>query len=414
MDDNERQSFASRVLCWAAAVYLLFLALPGALVFVPLLGRLVDFYDAGRRWLVVRFAENVLGTKIVAFPAGSGDTTYNYVETLLHLLAAMAIGALLAWRVRSVSRVRKYAFEAVLRFFLAANMLSYGIAKVLPMQFGEPTLDRLVQPFGEASPMGVLWTFMGASQPYQVFGGLAEVLGGLLLFSRRTTLLGALVSAGVMVNVVMMNLCYDVPVKLFSSHLLLVALVLAAPDAKRLFRFLVLRRDIDGGAPSSPFSTVRGRRGALGLEVAMMAFLLWGVAQEVLAFGAEDDAYRTPPHLVGDYRVVEFHGEPSMPQWTRLTFGERFGVYVVDNAERGERAWITLNEEGTTFSMRSRAIGAKPFQFALAQSEEGTTITLTGTAPGSPERVVAVKRPAREWLLTSRGFHFVNEYSFNR
>ena|GEM_PF-5392919 len=32
-----------------------------------------------------------------------------------------------------------------------------------------PTLDRLVQPFGDASPMGLVWTFMGASTAYPIF-----------------------------------------------------------------------------------------------------------------------------------------------------------------------------------------------------------------------------------------------------
>src|SRR5437899_11151387 len=103
------------------------------------------------------------------------------------------------------------------------------------MQFPPPALDRLVQPFGDASPMGLAWTFVGASPAYEIFTGTGELLGGLLLTMQRTTLLGALVAAGVMAHVVALNFCYDVPVKLFSSHLLALALWLMIPDARRLF-----------------------------------------------------------------------------------------------------------------------------------------------------------------------------------
>ncbi len=69
-------------------------------------------------------------------------------------------------------------------------MINYGAVKVIKAQFPNPTLDRLLQPFGDASPMGLLWTFMGASESYNIFTGAGELIGGLLLTTRRTTLLG--------------------------------------------------------------------------------------------------------------------------------------------------------------------------------------------------------------------------------
>ena len=49
----------------------------------------------------------------------------------------------------------------------------------------------------------------------------------------------------------LLNMCYDVPVKLMSGHLLLMALLLIAPDSERLFRFFVLGRPITP-APEAP------------------------------------------------------------------------------------------------------------------------------------------------------------------
>ena len=99
-------------------------------------------------------------------------------------------------------------------------LLSYGFAKVYKTQFPEPSLIRLLQPLGSFSPMGLAWTYMGFSEAYNMYTGMLEVLGGLLLIWRRTTTLGALLVAGVMSHVVVMNFTYDIPVKLLSMHLL--------------------------------------------------------------------------------------------------------------------------------------------------------------------------------------------------
>ena len=63
---------------------------------------------------------------------------------------------------------------------------------------------------------------------------LTLVVAVLISFAPRLAAegkLGALIAAVVMSQIVMLNFSYDVPVKLFSMHLLLQALVLAAPDA---------------------------------------------------------------------------------------------------------------------------------------------------------------------------------------
>ena len=83
---------------------------------------------------------------------------------------------------------------------------------------------------------------MGYSPAYNVFAGGAEALGGLLLLFRRTTTLGAVVAIGVLTNIVMLNFCYDVPVKLFSIHLTLMATALAGLDGRRLLNAFVFNR----------------------------------------------------------------------------------------------------------------------------------------------------------------------------
>src|SRR4051794_23936594 len=194
----------------------------------------------------VHLAARMLHVSVDIRPNGSGDTTWNWVNLLCVLVIAIIIT--IVWSILDRRRLQYgrgwIFFRAYLRFVLAIAMISYGMAKVFPSQFPAPTLDRLMQRFGDASPMGLLWTFMGASVAYNIFSGSAEMLGGLLLTMRRTALLGALISAGALINIVMLNFAYDVPVKIYSSLLLIEAIVIALPDVPRLVDFFIRHRAV--------------------------------------------------------------------------------------------------------------------------------------------------------------------------
>jgi hypothetical protein len=123
-------------------------------------------------------------------------------------------------------------------------MVGYGLAKVA-IDYNQFPINgpmQLEKTWGSSSPMNVLWAFMGASRPYTVFAGLGEVLAAVLLIWRRTGSLGGLVTIGVMTNVAMLNFCYDVPVKLYSSHLLVMAFLIVLPDTGRLANVLIWNR----------------------------------------------------------------------------------------------------------------------------------------------------------------------------
>jgi len=136
----------------------------------------------------------------------------------------MEYRVLLEWLQRTVS------------LLLAYVLFSYGTDKVFPLQFGRLSQVRSER-VGDLDRFNMLWTFMAASTPYTVFSGAMEILAGLLLLVRRSETAGALLSIGVLTNVLVLNLAYDVPVKLLSSHLRVFALFLPGllPDSRSLF-----------------------------------------------------------------------------------------------------------------------------------------------------------------------------------
>src|SRR5205085_8277300 len=111
-----------------------------------------------------------------------------------------------------------------------------------PIQFTYPNLSALLRPIGMRSPAGLFWTFMGASPAYVIFSGVAELIAAMLLIFKRTKVLGTAVAVGVLSNVVALNYSYDLGVKLFSSHLLLMAVFLLAPHLRTLADVFVFHK----------------------------------------------------------------------------------------------------------------------------------------------------------------------------
>jgi hypothetical protein len=213
------------------------------------------------------------------FGTGSGDTLLDYIRVLNDL--AIASVATLVWSLAVGRRRDAPALHQWLRVYvrypLGIIMLGYGMAKVFPGQFGTGILplDRLLEPYGHSSPMGILWTFMGTRARTPIFCGLAEVGGRPAALLAATTTLGALIVAASMANVVTLNFSYDVPVKLFSTHLFLLAVFLLLPDLGRLARVFVLNRPTAAAPERPPFTRVWPRRAAVAVKTLLIGFVLY-------------------------------------------------------------------------------------------------------------------------------------------
>ena len=309
-----------------------------------------------------------------------------------------------------------------LRYSLAFAMLGYGFHKLFPLQFPEPGTWRLLERYGDSSPMGLLWTFMGQSPAYVSFTGLAEVTGGLLLLSRRTTTLGALVVVGVMSNVVMLNFCYDVPVKIFSTHLLLAAVLLLLRDARRLVDVLVLGRGTHAVTLRPPFATPRRRRLWLVAKSLVVVALVGSTfAQGLLGWLADEDpAQQEPPtYAVERFTQAGVEHPPLVTdaaRWQRVMMTQhgRFLVTRMDGTM--DRHRYARDDDGVTLTIT-------PFEGEGEGEGEGTLVEtivdderriLAGTFDGRALEVELRRIEPGDFPLRERGFHWVSEAPFNR
>jgi hypothetical protein len=243
---------------------------------------------------------------------------------------------------------------------------------------------------------------------------------------RRTTTLGALVVAAIMANVVMLNLSYDVPVKLGSLHILLLSLMLLAPDAGRLLDFFVRNRPTLAGDLRPPLARRGWARVALGAKIVFIAALVgtlsWDTARQYRQHLAQREKDRMPPE--GRYRVESFWrdgaepGEPALDsgamRWTTVSL--RQGVIGLREEERLVRRF---KAEGDPFrgpislypvDDKMQRVEGAPSVGSLHWSFMGAgRARVTGTVDGHAIEADLRRENASDLPLMSRGFHWISE-----
>lgn len=210
---------------------------------IPGFNYVLEYYYVASDWMVHGFNTYFFHLRdTLVSPNGSGDTSYSWVQLVMNL--SLAVLGTIIWTLidfkKSNYEKTYYYLRTVLRYFVAMIAFIYGIIKLFALQMTFPGLYDLATPLGDFLPMRLSWMFIGYSEPYQIFSGIMEILVGLLLLNRKTVRLGALLGLGVFTNVMMLNLCYDIPVKLFSIHIVFYCCILLIPDYRSLLNFFIL------------------------------------------------------------------------------------------------------------------------------------------------------------------------------
>ncbi len=370
-------------------------------------------------------AESVLHLPgpITVKPNGSGDTTYNYVQVLGIFLVAI-LGTVL-WSILDRKRHNYdkllYWSMVLVRYSLAMAMVSYGFSKIIKTQFPFPVPYSLFQPLGWSSPMGLVWKFMGFSTGYNYFTGLAEALGGVLLFFRRTATFGALLSAAVLANIVALNFFFDVPVKLYSSHLLAMALFVAAPDLKRLVSFFFLNKSVPATTLPAAFKKPWMQKTRLILKVSLLVFFFYKSVVDRLftqkTYG--DAAPKIALHGAYTVETFTFNGDTLPPlttdsvRWKNLFVNHHqfLSTQAMNDSVRHLRVQLDSTQKIISWTSASDSTKKSRLRYQLVHKNQ---LKLTGHV-GKDSVTMQLRRIDLQKLpLVSRDFHWVNEYPYNR
>ena len=309
-------------------------------------------------------------------------------------------------------------FRLFLRFALASEMLLYGTIKVLPIQIHFPFLTRWVEPFGNFTGMGVLWNSVGASPVYESLTGFVETLGGVLLFTPQTALLGALLCLADLTEVFILNIAYDVPVKLFSFHLLLLALFILAPELPRLVAFLS-NQAIGPSTQGQLFGTKR-KNAALTVQIVLGIYLLgtYSYLADTAWHNGRDRRARAEFYGIWNVDQLSIDGQERPPlltdnaRWRRLIFEDSTTVNFQDMDESFVGYNAAVNLSANTIALTKPGDNNWKAQFTYQRTTHNEMI-LDGDMNSHRIHMQLQLLDQSVFPLANQKFHWIAEYPFD-
>jgi hypothetical protein len=142
-------------------------------------------------------------------------------------------------------------------------------------------------------------------------------------------------------NVMAINYCFDVPVKLLSTMLVLMCIFLMFRDYHRLFSFFIKNREAAASNLSPHRFKSKGKNIALlFLKYLLIGYVLYANIFMVFYSGSPDDAKKPP--FYGVYKVLFFiNGKDTLPPL--ITDTTRWNILAIDNS-----ANVKLCNDSTT------------------------------------------------------------------
>jgi hypothetical protein len=337
----------------------------------------------------------------------SADTPFHWVQLawIAVLAAIIAIASTAVTNPYVVSTFRRTDpwLRLFLRFALAAQMFYFGMAKVIPTQFPPPSLVTLLKPVGNLSPDDMLWTFMGASVSYQMFTGWAEVAAGVLLVIPRTATIGTLIALADMLQVFVLNMSYDVGLKQISFHLMAIAVLLLAPEARRLAGALVADRP-------------RTSRRALAIQIVFGVYLLAMFTRLAMLSWQNPGGPGAPKSAlygIWDVEKMSVDGEFRPPMFNDYDRRWRRVIFDTPDLIIFQRLDDSFAHYGASIDADHHAIALRKIQSRLWRSTfsftrpDGDNLVLDGEMDGHTIHAELQRVGMDVFRLTNGGFRWV-------
>ena len=262
---------------------------------------------------------------------------------------------------------------------------------------------------------------MGASPSYTFFAGAVELLGGVLLIVPQLTTLGALISGAAMSNVFMLNIGYDVPVKIFTFNLVIMATLLLLPDLRRLADSFIFNRRLEPAVDRPLFKRKRLNQIALAVQVLFGVVLLSRNLYHRQQDVREVAEARAQTPLYGIWSVEEFtvDGQVRAPlltdplRWQRIIIESPDVVTVQPMSSSPQYFDLSVDSRSKSFNMRKPNEWMRRADFTY-ENPQPDVLTLKGEMDGHQIEARFRRSDESQFLLLNRGLHWINEYPFNQ
>jgi hypothetical protein len=224
-----------------------------------------------------------------------------------------------------------------------------------------------------------------------------------------------------MTQVFVLNMTYDIPVKLLSFHLILLSLFLLAPEFRRLADFFFGNRTVGPSSQPQLFVTRRANRIALA---AQLVFGIWLLGMKIRGgvdawhkYGAGSP--KSALYGIWDVEELSIDGQTRSPlindygRWRRVVFD--FPKTVVFERMDDSFAWYgaSIDTSARTIALSKGSDKKWKGNFSF-QRPAGNQLMLDGTMDSHNVHMRLLLVDRSKFMLVSRGFHWIQESPFYR
>jgi hypothetical protein len=260
--ENGSRGFVMHPLRKFLHVFFALAGLPFVIVFASLNFIDVNKYDNDRE---IRLLEGIIAVAYIGIP-------------LLVILATIA------WHIKDLqSRKNAVRFPnekivyyciVMCRYLLASIMLFYGISKIMGKGQLSLSLLQYGEEVGSMRGTDLTWAFFSHSKVYNLFIAWSEIFTGLLLLFRRTSFAGAIFLFPILLNIFIIDFCFDVDAKDIISVLLLMDIFLLSVSFKTLYALFIRQKIIDPGKFVQAYSYPAKQNKSLKLLAIVLVFAI--------------------------------------------------------------------------------------------------------------------------------------------
>ncbi len=243
----------------------------------------------------------------------------------------------------------------ICRYFAATMLLLYGFAKINGSQF-TVTDSLLDEKLETLSGIGLVWYFFGYSTAYKIAIGLVEIGGGILLLFRRTTLIGSVAMTGVMFNILLIDLLFQIGsgALMMAMFITMSLMIINAFHWQDLVDLFWTQQNPVYGESSKKTAVVTGK-------MMLKAFIL--IFSFIATYYLANFSNRSPTPIDGTWDVVLFTPEPDNRQvperiyfefnrayQARFRYSESFSDplhFTVDSENYSLKIWDTWLDKET-------------------------------------------------------------------
>jgi hypothetical protein len=382
---------------WASLFSLL------GILFIPFSFHLFDFYTDTLRWAIGSFSVKI--PLYMGFTPTLKDLSSDSIG-LYFLLATLLILSLTLtfFFRRRIGRENTERFcqltYTIIAFYLSLILIKYGIDKLFKTQFNLPEPNLLYTPLGMLDKDILFWSTMGTSRAYNIFMGTLEIIPAVLLLFKKTRILGGMIATAVMINVVAINLSFDISVKLYSSFLLFLAIYISYPGLRPLYALFILQEKVNPEIIKHKFSNLKGYN---WFKSIIILTILAEALYPYFKSGNFNDDKAPRPLLHGAYEVL-FDSSNNNPSRIKRVFIHRDG-YLIFQDEQDQMTDFKLEIDPLKNELLVSDYDGS--SNVLQYSYKNKTKTLTLTLPFDAKSKIICKQLDHENLpLMQEQFHW--------